>query len=42
VQKSEIFVDVILTDTAEAVSKIFLSGHAVKIMEGKLTLCKEI
>lgn len=30
------FVDVVLSDTGDAVSKIFLSGHAVKIMEGKL------
>jgi len=37
-QKSDIFVDVLLDGRGIEVDKIFLSGHAVKIMEGKLTV----
>jgi hypothetical protein len=37
--RSDIFTDVVLTNTGDAVIKVYLSGHAVNTMNGQLYYC---
>jgi predicted PhzF superfamily epimerase YddE/YHI9 len=37
-RRNEIFVEVLKKENGEAIEKVFLSGNAVKVMEGSLEI----